>query len=200
MELWNFRGKQNNITDALRFIQYFLHPLIIRFVDTKNMKSKGSPTADNAFFIVDVERDLIVGGHFLRKSLAASALADTVGNALDEALVLTVIGCKHRFTDCSLDFLLVIADHTAISFKYSLDHILVAKNNIKVIYLVIAIDKKPAMPVSVCKDNTARGIGKHFGKKISRKISFWKTFWTQSKFISLIINVIKIFLENFLQI
>lgn len=56
------------------------------------------------------------------------------------------------------------------------------------------------MPVSVCKGNTARGIGKHFGKKISRKISFWKTFWTQSKFISLIINVIKIILENFLQI
>ena len=62
--------------------------------------------------------------NILDAHLAAATRADTVGDALDEALVLPGFGCEHCLADCGFDFFLIIADDAAISFKYSLDHIL----------------------------------------------------------------------------
>ena len=60
--------------------------------------------------------------------LAAATLTDTVGDALNERLILSGWGCQHRLADRRFDFFLVIADDTAITLQYCLNHILGAKN------------------------------------------------------------------------
>ena len=60
--------------------------------------------------------------------LAASTLTDAVGDALNQALVLTGIGGEHGFTYRCLDFFLVIADNATITFEYCLNHFCLSKS------------------------------------------------------------------------
>ena len=59
--------------------------------------------------------------------LATTSLANTVSDALNESFIFTGFGGKHRLTDCRLDFLFIVADDAAITFKNSLNHILFIK-------------------------------------------------------------------------
>ena len=60
---------------------------------------------------------------FLYGHLFATAGADAVGDALNEALVLACVGLQHGLADGGLDFLLVVAHNASVSFNDCLYHV-----------------------------------------------------------------------------
>ena len=60
--------------------------------------------------------------------LTAASLTDAVGNALNQAFVLTSLGGEHGFAYRCLDFFLVIADNATVTFKNSLNHFCLSKS------------------------------------------------------------------------
>ena len=63
----------------------------------------------------------------LHTHLATTTLADTVSDALNESFVFAGFGGKHCLADCRFYLFLVIADNTAITLQYCLNHNLGAK-------------------------------------------------------------------------
>ena len=84
--------------------------------------------------IVDIAAGHLLAGTFhqlklhlvldvLNAHLGAAALTYAISDALDECLVLAGSSGKHSLADRGLDFLFVIADDTAITLQYCLNHI-----------------------------------------------------------------------------
>jgi hypothetical protein len=49
---------------------------------------------------------------------------DAVSDLMNQSLVFTHFGLKHRFTDCGLDFFIIIADYAPVTLNYGLYHLL----------------------------------------------------------------------------
>ena len=62
--------------------------------------------------------------NFLYAHLLFAVHADAVGDFLDKRFVLALLRRNHRFADCRLDFLFVVAHDSSVAFNHCLYHIL----------------------------------------------------------------------------
>ena len=61
--------------------------------------------------------------YLLHRHLTVTALRDVVGNLIQQALILTLVGVKHCLTDGSHDLLLIKTHDASVTLYYCLNHI-----------------------------------------------------------------------------
>ena len=61
--------------------------------------------------------------YLLHRHLTVATLGDVIGNLIQQALILTLVGVKHSLTDGSHDLLLIKSHNASVTLYYCLNHI-----------------------------------------------------------------------------